>query len=60
MSSKIVMYNTPLPNEVILHQGVKSKLKLAIKYIDNKLEKTVSNMDNIAIKYHDKSKRKFV
>jgi hypothetical protein len=62
MSSKIVVDNPnySLPDEVIIHKGFKGKIKLAFKYIDSQLAKTYSNMDNIAIKYHDKSKRKFV
>lgn len=61
MPSKVVI-DTPnsLPREVIIHDGLKGKIKLAFKYIDEKLAKTYSNVDNIAVKYHDKSKRKFV
>lgn len=62
-SSKVVLndVNYELPDEVILNKkGITGKIKVAFKYLDNKLAKTYSNMDNVAIKYHDKSKRKFV
>jgi hypothetical protein len=36
------------------------KIRLAFKYIDDKINKTYSNIDNITIKYHDAGKRKFV
>jgi hypothetical protein len=62
LSSKIVLDNSnPLmPDEIVLDKkGIMGKIKIAFKYIDTKLAKTYSNMDNIAIKYHDVSKRKF-
>lgn len=62
LSSKIAVDNiTPsIPNEVVLHNSKMGKIKLAFKFMDNQVGKTYSNMENIAVKYHDKSKRKFV
>jgi hypothetical protein len=53
-----IMSNT-LPKEVEVKRGVFGKIKLAFNFIDSKLETKISNMDSIAIKYHDKGKRKF-
>lgn len=48
-----------LPEEVEVKRGIFGKIKLAFNLIDSKLEAKISNMDSIAIKYHDSSKRKF-
>jgi len=49
-----------MPQEIELKpKGVKGKIKLAFNFIDSKVYKTVSNMESIAVKYHDVSKRKF-
>jgi hypothetical protein len=52
--------NGVLPHEVeIRKRGVLGKLKLAFSFLDNKINNSISNMDKIAVKYHDVSKRKF-
>lgn len=52
--------NGVLPHEIeIRKRGVLGKLKLAFSFLDNKINSSISNMDKIAVKYHDVSKRKF-
>jgi len=52
--------NIYFPNEIELKKkGVYGKIKLAFNFVDTKLNKTLSNVDSIAIKYHDAAKRKF-
>jgi hypothetical protein len=49
-----------IPNEIeIKKDGVLGRLKLGFKFIDKKINNGVSNLDSIAVKFHDKSKRKF-
>lgn len=45
--------------EIEVKKGLFGRLKLQFKLIDSKLEAKISNMDSIAIKLHDSSKRKF-
>jgi hypothetical protein len=53
-----VISNAIVPKEIEVKRGIFGKIKLAINFIDSKIDKNVSNMDSIAINYHDKSKRK--
>jgi hypothetical protein len=53
--------NDIIPKELEVNtKGLMGKLKLAFKFVDKKINNTVSNMDSIVIKYHDSTKRKFV
>jgi hypothetical protein len=56
----VTLSNVEMPKEIIVqNSSIKGKLKLAFNFIDTRFSKTVSNMDSIALNYHDKSKRKF-
>jgi len=54
-----ILSNEIVPREVEVKRGIFGKIKLTFKLIDSKLEAKISNMDSIAIKFHDKGKRKF-
>jgi hypothetical protein len=52
------VYFSPITDEIsIKKRGIKGKLKLAVNYMDNKLHKGASNIESIAVKYSDKTKR---
>jgi hypothetical protein len=50
-----------IPKEVILDKkGPLTRIKVAFSFLDKKFANTIANLDNIAVKYYDSSKRKFV
>ena len=62
-AKEVVMYpelNPTMPTEIALNnKSSTGKIKLAFKYLDSKVNNTLSNLDSIVLDYHDKSKRKF-